>query len=116
MPPIVARKTYFRVWITLLLLLLLNWGLAQANLGAAGNLAASLGIAFLQMLLMLLYLMHVRYHTPLTRIFVAAGFVWLLIMLDLTLSDYLTRGSVPGMMRKSWEHGVWPTATREPGQ
>lgn len=111
-PPIVARKTYFRVWIALLLLLLLNWGLAQLNLGPF-NLIAALAIAFVQMILMLLYLMHARYNTPLTRIFVAAGFIWLVIMLDLTLSDYLTRGSVPGLMRKSWEHGAWPAPTKE---
>jgi len=107
-PPIVPRKTYVGIWVVLLLLLLLNWGLAQLNLGPF-NLVATLAIAFAQMLLMVLYLMHVRYNTPLTRIFVAAGFVWLLIMVDLTLSDYLTRGAVPGMLRKTWEHGVWPS-------
>ena len=111
-PPIVPRKTYLGIWVILLLLLLLNWGLARIDLGVF-NLVASLAIAAVQTLLMLLYLMHVRYNTPLTRIFVAAGFIWLMIMLDLTLSDYLTRGSVPGMMRKSWEHGAWPAPTEE---
>ncbi len=37
---------------------------------------------------------HVRYNSRLTWLFVAAGFIWLLIMIDLTLSDYLTRGVV----------------------
>ena len=115
-PPIVPPKTYVGVWIALLLLLLLNWGLAQINLGRF-NVVVSLAIAFVQMLLMLLYLMHVRFNPPLTRIFVAAGFIWLLIMLDLTLSDYLTRGDVPGMLRQSWEHGAWPAPTKEsPGR
>lgn len=113
-PPIVPRKSYFRVWIALMLLLLLNWGLAQVDLGPF-NIVAALSIAFIQMSLMLLYLMHVRYNTPLTRIFVAAGFIWLVIMLDLTLSDYLTRGSVPGLLRESWEHGAWPAPTKEFG-
>jgi cytochrome c oxidase subunit IV len=111
-PPIVPRKTYFGIWLILLLLLLLNWGLAQIDLGPF-NLVATLAIAFVQMLLMLLYLMHVRYNTPLTRIFVAAGFIWLVIMFDLTLSDYLTRGSVSGTLRKSWEHGAWPVPAKE---
>ena len=115
-PPVIARKTYAWVWLVLLLLLLLNWGLAQLNLGPL-NLVATLAIPFAQMLLMLLFLMHVRYNTPLTRVFVAAGFIWLVIMIDLTLSDYLTRGSVPGTFRKSWEHGTWPQPTeiRTPG-
>ncbi len=111
-PPMVSRTVYLVVWVSLLLLLLLNWGLAQLNLGVF-NLVATLAIAFLQMMLMLLYLMHVRYNTALTRIFVAAGFIWLLIMVDLTLSDYLTRGSVPGRANKSWVHGAWPAPTKE---
>jgi len=111
-PPIVPRKTYVWVWLVLLLLLLLNWGLAQIDLGPF-NLVATLVIPFVQMLLMLLFLMHVRYNTALTRIFVAAGFIWLVIMIDLTLCDYLTRGAVPGMFRKSWEHGAWPESQRE---
>ncbi|SPE50306.1 membrane hypothetical protein [Verrucomicrobia bacterium] len=111
-PPVVPPKTYFWVWFALLLLLLLNWGLAQFNLGPF-NLVATLAIPFVQMLLMLLYLMHVRYNAPLTRVFVAAGFIWLAIMADLTLSDYLTRGSVPGTLRKSWEHGAWPPTTTQ---
>jgi cytochrome c oxidase subunit IV len=107
-PPIVSRKLYAGIWIILLLLLLLNWGSAQIDLGPF-NLVATLAIAFVQMLLMLLYLMHVRYNTPLTWVFVAAGFIWLVVMMDLTLSDYLTRGSVPASLQKSWEHGAWPT-------
>jgi|SRR5690349_1464964 len=110
-PPPVAPKTYFGIWVALVLLLLLNWGLAQLNLGPF-NLVASLAIAFVQMLLMVLYLMHVRYNTPLTWIFVAAGFIWLMIMVDLTLSDYLTRGVVPGMQRQSWQHGAWPQSAK----
>lgn len=111
-PPIVSRKTCVGVWLALLLLLLLNWGLAQVDLGEF-NLTASLLIAFVQMVLMLLYLMHVRYSAPVTHIFVAAGFIWLVILLDLTLSDYFTRGSVPGTLRKSWEHGTWPAPTKQ---
>jgi|SRR5208337_2599638 len=110
--PIVSRKTYVWVWVTLLLLLALNWGLAQLNLGRF-NLVATLAIPFIQSLLMILYLMHVRAGPALTRVFVAAGFIWLIIMLDLALSDYFTRGAVPGMMRRSWEHGAWPTPTTE---
>lgn len=112
-PPLVSPGLYFIIWVVLLLLLLLNWGLAQLNLGPF-NLVASLAIPFVQMMLMLLFLMHVRYNTPLTRVFVAAGFIWLCIMVDLTLSDYLTRGSVPGTLRKSWVHGAWPGPRETP--
>jgi cytochrome c oxidase subunit IV len=112
-PPIASPMLYVVVWVALLLLLLLNWGLAQLNLGPF-NLVATLAIPFVQMMLMLLFLMHVRYNTPLLRVFVAAGFIWLCIMIDLTLSDYLTRGSVPGTLHKSWVHGAWPGPREAP--
>lgn len=91
-------------------LLLLNFGLAEIRLGPF-NLVVSLAVAFIQTLLMLLYLMHARYDSGLTRLFVIVGFVWLLIMFDLVLSDYLTRGGVPSTLRDSWKHGAWPAAT-----
>src|ERR1041384_8352460 len=90
---IVQPKIYFRIWIALLILLALTWGLAQLDLGRF-NAIAALTIAIIKMLLVILFFMHIRYSTRLTWIFVAAGFIWLLIMIDLTLSDYLTRGAV----------------------
>ena len=105
---IVPKKIYFRIWLALLGLLFLTWGLAQIDLGRF-NPVAALTIAVLKMLLVILFFMHVRYGSRLTWIFVAAGFIWLLIMIDLTLSDYLTRGAVPGLYRQTWEHGEAPS-------
>jgi hypothetical protein len=39
-----------------------------------------------------LFFMHVRYSSGLTKIVVLAGFFWLAIMLTFTMSDYFTRG------------------------
>jgi cytochrome c oxidase subunit 4 len=91
---IVPSRTYVGIWAVLLILLLLTWGLAQIDLGAF-NVVAALTIAVIKMLLVISVFMHVRHNTWLTWVFVAAGFIWLLIMIDLTLSDYLTRGVVP---------------------
>ena len=88
-----SPKNYLQIWAGLLLLLLLTWGLAQLDLGPF-NIVAALTIAVAKMLLVILFFMHVRYSPRLTWIFVAAGFIWLGIMLDLTLSDYFTRGLV----------------------
>ena len=74
-------------------LLLLTWGVAQINLGK-WNAFAALTIAVIKMLLVILIFMHVRYSSRVTWLFAAAGFIWLLIMIDLTLSDFLTRGMV----------------------
>src|SRR6185369_15929095 len=87
---ILPRKMYFLIWAALMFLLLLTWGAAQINLGRF-NAAVALTIALLKMLLVLLYFMHVRYSSRMTWLFAAAGFIWFLIMIDLTLSDYLTR-------------------------
>ena len=91
----IPKKIFVRVWVALLALLALTWGLAQLNLGRL-NAVVALTIAIVKMLLVLLYFMHVRYSSRLTWIFVAAGFIWFLIMVDLTLGDYRTRGQVPG--------------------
>lgn len=88
-----TKKLFFGIWLTLLVLLFATWGAAQFDLGSF-NIVAALAIAVAKMLLVILFFMHVRYTTRLTWLFVAAGFLWLLIMITLTLGDYLTRGKV----------------------
>jgi cytochrome c oxidase subunit 4 len=39
--------------------------------------------------------MHVFYSNKLTKLTVAAGFFWLMIMITMSLSDYLTRNFLP---------------------
>lgn len=87
------KRFYIAIWAALMVLLFLTWGIAQFNLGPF-NVVAALTIAVAKMLLVIVFFMHVRYSTHVTWLFVAAGFIWLLIMIDLTLGDYLTRGWV----------------------
>ena len=94
-------KLYAVLWVILLLLLLLNWGLAQLNLGRL-NVVAAVAIAAAQMLLSIFYYMHVRVSPRLTWVFVAAGFIWLMIMINLSMSDYLTRGNIPSRYSQTW--------------
>ena len=49
-------------------------------------------IAVVKATLVVLYFMHVRFTNRVTQLAAASGFVWLLIMFGLTLSDYFTRG------------------------
>jgi cytochrome c oxidase subunit 4 len=47
----------------------------------------------------LLFFMHVRYSTRLTALTAVAGFLWLAILIGITLTDYVSRGAtmpVPG--------------------
>src|SRR5665213_773144 len=88
-----SKSTYVIVWLLLMMLLVLTWGVAKFDLGAV-NMIAALVIAVAKMILVLLFFIHLRYNSLLTWCFAGAGFVWLLIMITLTLTDYLTREPV----------------------
>ena len=88
-------RVYWVIFITLLLLTLVTVDIAFYNIGVL-NIYVALAVATTKAMLVLLYFMHVRYAPPLTAIFVAAGFVFLIILIVLTLSDILTRAWIPG--------------------
>ncbi|HZL33792.1 MAG TPA: cytochrome C oxidase subunit IV family protein [Tepidisphaeraceae bacterium] len=100
---LVAPRLYLAVLIALMILLIITVVTAFINLDALGsgwNTIIAVTIAVLKGLLILLFFMHVRYASRLTVVFAAAGFVWLGIMLTLTMSDYLTRNHPPGINPK----------------
>jgi cytochrome c oxidase subunit 4 len=86
-----SRGNYIGIWAALMFLLLLTWGMAQLNLGPF-NIVIALLIAFAKMMLVILYFMHVKFSSKLTRVFVGAGFLWLFILIFIGMSDYLSRG------------------------
>jgi len=110
----VSKKTYLFVWLALLAFLALTWGLAKINLGPFNNVAA-LCISIAKMALVILVFMHGRWEKALTWIFIAGGVIWFLIMVDLTLSDYLTRGDVT-KVRATWKHAEQNPPTLMPGK
>ncbi|HEY2391350.1 MAG TPA: cytochrome C oxidase subunit IV family protein [Candidatus Angelobacter sp.] len=59
------------------------------------NPIVALAIACTKATLVILFFMHVRYSSKLTKITITAGFFWLLIMITMSLSDYLTRAFLP---------------------
>ena len=68
----------------------LTTAVAYVDLGA-WNTVVALTIAVTKMLLVVLFFMHVKYATGLTRVVIIAGFFWLGILLTFSLSDELTR-------------------------
>lgn len=90
-------KTYVVVLLTLLLATVLTTAVAFVDLGAF-SVVVALGIAVCKMLLVALFFMHIRHSTKLTKLVVVGGLLWLLILLTLTLTDFVTRGilGVPG--------------------
>ena len=89
---------YYGVFLALLVGTGLTVAAAFVNMGAMNN-VVMLTIACIKALLVILFFMHVRWSTRLTWLVVASGFFWLLILFGITMSDYLTRGWVPGTWR-----------------
>ena len=90
-PHITSQKTYVQVYVALLLLLVLTLGVANVNLDPF-NFAASMLIATAKGVLVVTIFMHVRWSERLIWIFAAASFLWLAILIALSLNDYFTRG------------------------
>ena len=88
---VVPTRVYYTIFATLLVCTYLTWQVAFFDLGPL-NTVAALTIAVFKAVLVVLFFMHVKYGTRLTRLVVIGGVFWLMILLALLLSDYLTRG------------------------
>ena len=56
------------------------------------NTIAALTIAVTKAVLVVLFFMHVRYSSRLTKLVVVSGFLWLALMIGFILADVGTRG------------------------
>ena len=88
-----THKVYYLVFLALVIGTVLTFAVAKIDLGFWNPIIA-LAIACTKATLVILFFMHVRYSGKLTMLTVAAGFFWLLILITLSLTDYLTRGIV----------------------
>ena len=87
---VVPVSTYLLVFLALMVGTALTTWVAYIDLGE-WNTVVALVIAFTKMILVVLFFMHVKYATGLTRVIIIAGFFWLAIMITLSCSDELTR-------------------------
>jgi len=87
-------RTYIIIWATLTILTFTTYSVAKIDMGQ-WNIVVALGIAFFKMMLVILFFMNVKAESPLTKLFAGAGFFWLLILLVMTLGDYLSRHWMP---------------------
>ena len=87
---VVPVKIYLGVFAILMIGTAITVAVAFVNLGVFNPIVALL-IACIKAVFVILFFMHVRYSTRLTWAVVVSGFFWLLILLSLTLGDYLTR-------------------------
>jgi len=87
---VVPKKIYFAIFGILMILTYVTVRAAFQDLGP-WNVIVALAIAVTKATLVVLYFMHVRYSDRLTWVVVITGFFWLVILLGLTMSDYLSR-------------------------
>jgi len=85
-----VKYIFAAIWVALLVLLFIMFGLAHFNLHNTGT-AVIMICAALQMVLALVFFMRLRHGTNLVRLVAGVGFFWLLILFVLAFGDYLTR-------------------------
>jgi cytochrome c oxidase subunit IV len=81
---------YLAIFATLMVLTVVTVLVAYVNLGQL-NIFIALGIACFKASLVVLYFMHVKYASPLTKLFAVTGIFFLAILLGLTMTDYASR-------------------------
>lgn len=92
---VVPLRIYLTVFFALIAGTILTVAVTFVNLGQL-NLIIALLIAITKASLVVLYFMHVKQSSPLTKVFVVSGLFWFGILLVLCFSDYWSRGWLPG--------------------
>jgi cytochrome c oxidase subunit 4 len=87
---VVGPKIYGLILLTLLVLTAITTGAAFINMGVFSPIVA-LGIACLKAVLVILFFMHIRYSSRVMMLTVGAGFFTFLVLITMTLSDYISR-------------------------
>ncbi len=85
-----AYRTYIVVWLALLVLTAVTWGVSYINLGL-GNVAVALLIASFKAALVALFFMHLRYENRLVWAFAILPLFFLSLIIFGTLSDTMFR-------------------------
>ena len=85
------KSMYYAIFGALMVLTAITVAVAFVNLGAF-NFPVAISIAILKATLVVLFFMHVKYSSRLTKLIVSSAFFFLFILFALTMTDYLTRG------------------------
>ena len=91
------KKMYYAIFGSLMVLTVITVAIAFVNLGAL-NFPVALSIAILKATLVILFFMHVKYSSRLTKLTCGAAFFFMVVLFGLTMTDYLSRGwfTAPG--------------------
>lgn len=95
---IASTRLYIGVFLALIVGTVATYLAALVDFGFFNNIVM-LAIATAKMLLVMLFFMGVRWSTRLTWVVAGSGFFFLLILFTITMSDYVSRGWVPGTLK-----------------
>jgi len=87
---IVSPKVYLAVGTALLILTATTTAVSYIELGVF-NAVVAIAIACIKMTLVVLFFMHIKYSSKLTKLTVAAGFFTFLVLITMTMTDYISR-------------------------
>ena len=87
---IVSPVQYSMVFAALLVGTAITVGAAFINMGAL-NPVVALAIACTKAVIVILFFMHVKYQSRLIKMTVASGFFTFMVLIVMTLSDYISR-------------------------
>ena len=93
---VVSVKLYARVFLALLALTITTVAVSKLDLGEF-NFIAAMTIAVIKGTLVAAFFMDLRRAASLTMLIASAGLFWLAILLALVMSDYRSRGWLPGV-------------------
>jgi cytochrome c oxidase subunit 4 len=85
------KSTYYAIFGALMVLTIVTIAVAYQPLGS-WNFPVAISIAITKATLVILFFMHAKYSSKLTKLFVGTAFFFLFIMLALTMTDNLSRG------------------------
>ena len=109
---IVQPGTYTAIILTLLTLTALTVVATYVNLGPF-NIVVALAIATIKATLVVLFFMHAKFVPRRTQLIIISGVFWLIILLFMTLSDYVTRVDYRGVrfpISQNFSAGLPPRA------
>jgi len=88
---VMPSKLYYGIWIALMVLTVVTAGVSFIDLGPL-NTVVALVIATIKAVLVVLFFMHVKYASEkLTKLVVISAIFFLILLLGLSMMDYLTR-------------------------
>ena len=110
------KSTYYAIFGALMVMTAITVAVAFVPLGSF-NFPVALGIAVTKATLVVLFFMHVKYSSKLTKMIVAMSLFFLVTLFGLTLTDYLSRGwfaSPRGTAAAGTEVTLEPTPAARP--